>query len=144
MHIWRKAVRAAKLVLTLILAAAAAAVLFFLWHAPAFAGGERYTLALGESSSARMLFFEKNAPLLLPAGVGGESALYAGERAEELLEAFRARVLFMESAAGTVSYYCHSPFLGEGVLLNGKEVNLHIAVGEGRTAAGTPLIFGGF
>ena len=43
-----------------------------------------------------------------------------------------------------VSYYCRSPLLGEGILLNGERVNLHIAAGGGQTAAGTPLIFGGF
>ena len=34
--------------------------------------------------------------------------------------------------------------LGEGVLLRGVRVNLHIAVSGSRTAAGTPVIFGGF
>ena len=137
--------RAAKLVAVLLACLAAAGALFVLWHAPSFAGAERYTLFLGETSSAEAVAFDGNAlPLLLSPNVRGESAVFQGDRAEDLLRAYRARVLFIEEAAGTVSYYCHSPLLGEGLLLNGERVNLHIAAGRGQTAAGTPLLFGGF
>lgn len=83
-------------------------------------------------------------PLVLSSEVRGESAVFQGDRAEELLRAYRARVLFTEEAAGAVSYYCYSPYLGEGIFLDGECVNLHIAAGRGQTAAGTPLLFGGF
>lgn len=137
--------RAAKLVAVLLACLAAAGALFVLRHAPSFAGAARYTLFLGENSSAEAVVFEGDAlPLLLSSEVRGESAVFQGDCAEELLKAYRARVLFIEKAAGTVSYYCHSPLLGEGLLLNGKRVNLHIAAGRGQTAAGTPLLFGGF
>ena len=137
--------RAAKLVAVLFACLAAAGALFVLRHAPSFAGAARYTLFLGETSSAEAVVLEGDAlPLLLSSEVRGESAVFQGDRAEDLLKAYRARVLFIEEAAGTVSYYCHSPLLGEGLLLNGEEVNLHIAAGRGQTAAGTPLLFGGF
>ena len=143
--LWGRIARAGRLLFVLAGAAAAAGALLFLWHAPAFRGGERYTLYFGETSSARMLTFEGDAlPLLLPSGVRGESVLYAGDCAEKLLFAYGARVLFTERTGETVSYYCRSPLLGEGILLNGERVNLHIAAGGGQTAAGTPLIFGGF
>lgn len=137
--------RAVKLVAVLFACLAAAGALFVLRHAPSFAGAARYTLFLGETSSAEAVVLEGDAlPLLLSSEVRGESAVFQGDRAEELLRAYRARVLFIEEAAGTVSYYCHSPLLGEGLLLNGEEVNLHIAAGREQTAAGTPLLFGGF
>ena len=137
--------RAAKLATVLLACLAAAGALFVLWHAPSFAGAARYTLFLGENSSAEAIVLEGDAlPLLLSSNVRGESAVFQGDRAEELLKAYRARVLFIEEAAGTVSYYCYSPLFGEGLLLNGKRVNLHIAAGRGQTAAGTPLLFGGF
>ena len=137
--------RAAKLVAVLLACLAAAGALFVLRHAPSFAGAAHYTLFLGENSSAEAVVLEGDAlPLLLSSNVRGESAVFQGDRAEELLRAYRARVLFIEKAAGTVSYYCYSPLFGEGLLLNGKRVNLHIAAGRGQTAAGTPLLFGGF
>lgn len=137
--------RAVKLVAVLFACLASAGALFVLRHAPSFAGAARYTLFLGETSSAEAVVLEGDAlPLLLSPEVRGESAVFQGDRAEELLRAYRARVLFIEEAAGTVSYYCHSPLLGEGLLLNGEEVNLHIAAGREQTSAGTPLLFGGF
>lgn len=137
--------RAVKFAAVLFACLASAGALFVLRHAPSFAGAARYTLFLGETSSAEAVVLEGDAlPLLLSPEVRGESAVFQGDRAEELLRAYRARVLFIEEAAGTVSYYCHSPLLGEGLLLNGEEVNLHIAAGREQTAAGTPLLFGGF
>ncbi len=115
-----------------------------LLHAPVFEGGKGYELYLSPSSSS--LTVQSGDPardkLFLP--VRGESVRYDGDRRDELLTRFRAEILFTEEAAGVVNYYCHSPVLGEGVELNGWEVNLHIAVSKAQTAAGTPLIFGGF
>lgn len=140
-----KSKRAAKLVAVLLSCLVSAGVLFLLWHAPSFAGAKRYTLFLGETSSAEAVVLDGDAlPLVLPSEVRGESAFFQGDRAEELLRAYRARVLFTEEAAGAVSYYCYSPYLGEGIFLDGECVNLHIAAGRGQTAAGTPLLFGGF
>ena len=137
--------RAAKLAAVFFSCFVAAGALFVLRHAPSFAGAARYTLFLGETSSAEAIVLEGDAlPLLLSPEVRGESAVYQSDCAEELLRAYRARVLFIEEAAGMVSYYCYSPLFGEGLLLNGKRVNLHIAAGRGQTAAGTPLLFGGF
>lgn len=69
---------------------------------------------------------------------------YTGDRAEELISRFRAKILFTEEAAGVVNYYCYSPLLKNTVLIGGKTVNLHIACSGSETAAGTPVIFGGF
>ncbi len=116
-------------------------------HAPAFGQAERYRFYLGASSSARS--FASDSPLtdkLTAERIAGESAEYSGDRCEELRTRFRARLLFREEACGVVNYYLYSPCLGDCVYLNGYAVNLHIAVDEEgtRTAAGTPLIFGGY
>ena len=121
-----------------------AAFVLVLRLSPVFAGGKGYELYGGRSSSS--LIVQTDAPLLEKFRMGdvaGESARYEGDRYEELRGKFSAELLFFEEADGVVNYYLHSPLLEEGVMLQGKCVNLHIAVRENRTAAGTPLIFGG-
>ena len=103
-----------------------------------------YELYCG-TSSAEIVFTETPAlDKLFRLDVRGESARYEGDVSAELMRKFGAKLLFVEEAAGVVNYYLYSEKLPRGVRLNGREVNLHIAVGEGRTAAGTPIIFGGF
>lgn len=121
------------------------AFLFLLCRAPVFERGESYALYLGTDSSAPRI--ETDAPVrtkLLSGGVKGESVVYHGDRYEELKARYRAVLLFTETVGGVTSYYLHSSVLGTGVTLNGRNVNLQIAVGGGQTAAGTPLIFGGW
>ena len=111
---------------------------------PVFPRGERYELYLGNSSS---LCVETDQPFLDKlrlGGVRGESVRYTGDCAEELFSRYHARVLLVEKACGVTNYYCYSPLLGEGVRVGGQYVNLHVAVSEEQTAAGTPIIFGGF
>lgn len=120
---------------------------FAVRHLPAFGQAESYRFYLGASSSAAS--FSSDSPLtdkLTAAGIAGESAEYEGDRFEDLQKLFRARLLFREEACGVVNYYLYSPSLGACVYLNGYAVNLHIAVKEDgtRTAAGTPIIFGGY
>ena len=111
---------------------------------PVFLPGEGYEFSLGASSSAAIVASDDAFAKLTLANVRGESVRYRGDRRGELLSRFRARVLFTEVACGVTNYYCYSPFLDDSVELSGELVNLHIAVGNGQTAAGTPLIFGGF
>lgn len=142
MRTFLKAVRA---FLVLLLSAVCVFFFYLLYRAPVFGRGERYTLYFGGNSSAEALVTEE--PLLaklLIGKVAGESAEYRGDRYLALKQCFRARLLFCETACGVKNYYLHSPLLGEGVLLCGEEVNLHIVVSGERTAVGTPLIFGGF
>lgn len=121
---------------------ACGAFAYALTRSPVF-DGEGYELYTG-TSSAGVIVTDAPAAVKLTLPVAGESARWEGDRAAELLERFDARVLFCEEVCGTRNYYCSSPLLGEGVLLRGVRVNLHIAVSGGRTAAGTPVIFGGF
>lgn len=115
---------------------------YALTRSPVFAG-EGYELSLGGSSSARIIQTQDPALVKFFTPVAGESARWAGDVHGELIARFSAEVLFTETSCGVIHYYCHSPMLGAGVALGGRTVNLHIAVGNGRTAAGTPVIFGG-
>lgn len=121
---------------------ACGAFAYALTRSPVF-DGEGYELYTG-TSSAGVIVTDAPAAVKLILPVAGESARWEGDRAAELLERFDAKVLFCEEVCGTRNYYCSSPLLGEGVLLRGVRVNLHIAVSGSRTAAGTPVIFGGF
>ena len=116
---------------------------YALTRSPVFAG-ENYEFSAGASSSAEIVHTDNPALYKLFHAVAGESARYKGDVSEELLARFQARILFIENVCGIVNYYCYSPVLSGGVALGGEVVNLHIAVGECMTAAGTPVIFGGF
>lgn len=124
---------------------ACGAGLYLLLRAPVFEKGKDYTFYTEANSSAKMVISQNPAAnKLLLGAVAGESVRYRGDRYEELKERFRAELLFTEEVCGVKNYYLRSPFLGEGIDLYGKRFNLHIAVSAEETAAGTPLIFGGF
>ncbi|MDE5897345.1 MAG: hypothetical protein K2H43_06000 [Clostridia bacterium] len=138
----RNAVKSAAVLLSAFVCAVFA---LFLVHSPVFFGGRGYELYAGASSSACILETENPAcDKILLGGVSGESVRYDGNRVSELLRRYRAKVLFTEEAGGVINYYCYSPLLGKGIGLYGATVNFHVAAGEKQTAAGTPIIFGGF
>ena len=120
----------------------------FLMHASAFAGGKSTYYLYSASSQAEIKESLKPAEL---AGLKGESAVYVFENGEadaafveRILDEYRAEICFVEEAAGTLSSYCSSPRLKNGVLLEGRKINLHIAVRAESIALGTPIIFGGY
>ncbi|MBR7186087.1 MAG: hypothetical protein IKD43_01105 [Clostridia bacterium] len=117
---------------------------YALRRAPVFEEGIAYEFYRGTSSAEIVLSENPALTKLFAVDIRGESVRYAGDRYEEIAEEFKATLLFTESAAGITNYYLYTPMLERGVFLAGHEVNLHIAVGGGQTAAGTPLIFGGF
>ena len=140
----RKTLQAAKAILTLVLVLFCALFVLCLSCSPVFDMGESYEVYYGQSSSSLMKSTEN--PLLekLTGKVAGESVRYEGDQYEALKAKFGATLLFTEEACGVTNYYLYSPVLGGGVALGGYTVNLHIAVSAEQTAAGTPLIFGGF
>ena len=141
----RKIWLACKAVAVCALAALCAFFALLLTHSPVFEEGEAYELSYGLSSSAQTVrtknpLFDK----LLNGAVAGESVRYTGNRYEEMKEKFAATLLFTEEVNGVTNYYLYSPLLKGGMELCGRFVNLHIAVSSEQTAAGTPIIFGGF
>ena len=142
-NVMRKLLFTIKAFFTAILVAACLIFVYALLHAPVFEQGERYEFYTGTSSDEIVLAGSSLEKLRLN-GVKGESVRYQGDRAQELIERFHAEVLMIEEAAGVVNYYCYSSALDSCIQLNGKRVNLHIAVSKEATAAGTPIIFGGF
>lgn len=108
-----------------------------------FGQGERHEFYKGTSSDEIVLSRTPYAKLFL-SDLKGESVRYTGDRAEELIVHFNAKILFTEEAAGIVNFYCYSPVLENAVLIGDQTINLHIACNGKETAAGTPIIFGGF
>ena len=119
------------------------AFVYALKNAPVFERGERYEFYLGTSSEEVVLAQSPLAKLFLK-NIKGESVRYKGDRVQELISRFNAEILFVEEAAGVTNYYCYTSALKGGVQLGEYCVNLHVAVDKEQTAAGTPLIFGGF
>ena len=66
------------------------------------------------------------------------------EFVKSVLRYYKAEVCFCERVGEVVSTYARSNRLGEGVTVEGKRVNLHIAVRGNAVAVGTPIIFGGY
>ncbi len=145
-----------------LLAALGAAFCVYLMHAVSFSGGEsayylysassqaeiKEALSLAElahlkGESAVYVFGSADGESAASAAYRGESCL-AAEAAKELMASYRARVRFTEEVGGTVSYYCYSPLLKGGVILDGKKINLHVAVRADSLAVGSPIIFGGY
>lgn len=141
----RKFLQAFKAVIIVTFALGCAVFSLLLTRSPVFERGESYELYHGANSSSLLTVTDRPVyDKLLFQSLAGESVRYTGNRYEALKTRFRARLLFTEEAAGVTNYYLYSPLLGSGVALAGYSVNLHVAVSETQTAAGTPLIFGGF
>ena len=66
------------------------------------------------------------------------------EISREVATRYGAEILFTEEVDGVVSYYAYTPCWQDGFYINGRKVNLHIAIGKGYVKVGTPIIFDGF
>ena len=66
------------------------------------------------------------------------------EIVRDLTEKYHAKILFIEEVGGVTSYYCYTPAWTDGLILYGKKINLHIAIGGNQLAVGSPIIFDGF
>lgn len=106
--------------------------------------GEKQYYLYNESSQAQI---KREISLLELPFVRGESITIScldEEILERLLERYSASVVKVENFSDGVSYYCYSPKLKKGIVLDGVVVNLQIAVKGERVALGTPIIFGGY
>ena len=74
----------------------------------------------------------------------GGMSLTKEEIAQNIAARYGGEILFQEETCGVVSYYAYTPRWQDGLYINGVKINLHIAVGKGNLAVGTPIIFDGF
>lgn len=98
-----------------------------------------------DSASSQGLRKESLSVLDLPR-LRGECVRFSCEEDEVLsiLQSCGGRVEFMEEACGITSYYCSTSKWGDGLMLNGKKINLHLAYADGVCVVGVPIIFDGF
>ena len=110
-----------------------------------FNGGDNYIFYCGTSSADCKEVRTDNAKFtrLFLQNICGESAEFEELNIEEFLSSVEGQVIFSESVAGITSYYC-SANLPYSVILDGYEINLHIAVSQTRVKVGSPIIFGGY
>ncbi len=113
---------------------------------PCFEDGESYSFFVGNTSKdCREVRADGNAKLtrLMLSGVCGESALYSKFDFEDYLKSVNGEIVFVETLADSVNYYCKAD-LPYSVKLYGKEINLHVCVKQDSVKVGSPIIFGGY
>lgn len=66
------------------------------------------------------------------------------ETAKRIMKDMRAVLLFTENPDGEIIYYCFTPLLPRFEIVNGRKINLAIAVRGTAVTAGTPLIKGSY
>ena len=79
--------------------------------------------------------------------IRGERVILSNLSSEDLasiLARYSANVIKEEEFLGGVSYYCYSPKLEGGIMIDGEVVNLQIAIKKDSVVLGTPIIFGGY
>lgn len=110
-----------------------------------FEGANYYTFSASSGGAAKTYIFEadeaaefkKNAK-----NIDGEAAVYLdGFDYEKLLAKLNAKVKLKQTAGGILSIYAYSPKIKKCLSIDGKSVNLHIAVSFDRVCVGSPIIF---
>ena len=66
------------------------------------------------------------------------------EIARDIAARYQAEILFIEEVGEVISYYAYTEKWQDGLYINGRKINLHVAVGKDRLVVGTPIIFDGF
>ena len=73
----------------------------------------------------------------------GESCLFS-LTPQEIFDKFDVTILFTEVAENVVCYYGYSKKFPYEKEINGKIVNVHVAIENDRVTFGTPIIYGSF
>mgnify|MGYP000813345947 FL=1 len=82
-----------------------------------------------------------------PRGYAGVSVSFAGDASdlEEWLELLRADKIFCETIGdGIVCVYGYSPLLKGGIQVDGRKINVQIALNRGTVHIGSPLLLGSY
>ena len=78
---------------------------------------------------------------------GGRYALNgssAEEFAQNLAKKYDAEIVMVEEACGVISFYAYTGRWGDFIYVDGRAVNLHIAVNGEICTVGSPIVFDGF
>lgn len=138
--------RAIKLTVMILIAAALCAAAVFMNKKPVFRVGASYTFYTGSNSSNCNIIEAGNmAPLIVLTlkDISGEATTYPELDVETFLSGVDGRILFTEELSDSVNYYC-SADLPYSVELYGETVNLHVCVKENGVTVASPVIFGGY
>ena len=114
-----------------------------------FGGGDYYIFYSGnESSEAQMVTAQGFEALEVKASlqdIRGESAYFLNaDCSKEILKSYEASIVFSETVSGIKNIYAYTKKIKNCIMLNGKKINIHIAVSADKTVAGSPIIFGGY
>lgn len=127
-----------------IFAAAFTIALTIFNNPPAFENyAEERTVYVSDSSSS---IFEKYPQFSFVNRQKGESCKIPVDNfdLQAFITEFCAEKVMTEKSADTVSYYFVSPKLKNCVTVNGKKINVHIAINDEYAVIGSPIIYGGY
>ena len=83
-------------------------------------------------------------------GVESEGEGVVEDFVADMVKKYKATIIFKEEITGVTSYYGYTAKWADGVVINGKKINLHIAIstaennGERLCVVGSPIIFDGY
>lgn len=79
-------------------------------------------------------------------GIKGESCVIEKQNfcLSDFFDEFNAEQLFSEKVGEIIVYYAFSPQIKYREKVQGKTINLQVAVSEGHVKVGSPLIYGSF
>lgn len=136
-----------KKVFCIVLAIAVVVAVNLLCSLPLFYGlSDGYTVYLNDGSSMASRV-KLNSPIYpFMAKVKGESCKLKkdGFSIDEFFKERNAAILFIEDLDGITCYYGYSEDVKFNALVDGKKVNLQVAVAENSVTVGSPIIFGSF
>ncbi len=114
---------------------------------PTFIGySNEFTLYV-QSNSSNCVFRRVNSfGYLFNVNVFGESCKVEKSAfiLDDFLDKFSAQIVLVEEVDGLTSYYAYSKDIRYLQVINGKKVNLHVAVGENTVTLATPVVYGSF
>lgn len=106
---------------------------------------DRFELYLFSPSSTATMVYTDSLGYRAYNGVTGESCVVNDDiSAQEIMDKFKAKLLFTETTETGVNYYCYSNKIKYQKTIKGQTVNLQISVTDTQTKIGAPLIFGSF
>lgn len=114
---------------------------------PVFLGkAERFELYVGSNSSTAEIVCVDASDYSFIKDVKGESFKTSDKNfnVESFFDEYKADLVFVEEVNGVRSYYGYSTKIRYGKIINGKRINVHVAIAQNEITVGTPIIYGSF